>query len=717
MAGETFGPYRIEELLGRGGMGEVHRAYDTTHDRIVALKRLSVSAAGDPGFRARFRRESQIVARLREPHVIPIHAYGEIDGRLYLDMRLVEGCDLKDLTDTGPLSPERAVRIVEQVASALDAAHADGLVHRDVKPSNILVAPGDFVYLADFGIARSSSPTATAITASGAVVGTLDYMAPERFGTGTVVDGRTDVYALACVLYTSLTGRRPFTAEGTAAQIWAHLQEPPPRPSTWNPAVPAALDEVIARGMAKEPDHRYPTATALGEAAKAALIAPVAPKATLIHPTPNATLVEPSDGSQSRTTHAADARPPAPNAANAHRPDAHAAGVQSPVAHADDSPVAHATGVQSPAAYAAGAQPPVALADDSQFPASEAGAHAPASEAASAQPPAGSHSPTLKATLVQHPATKVAGAQAAAHAFATRTSDAHPATPKAGPTHPGPPKAALAHPTTSPPTSAPPATTPPASLYPTPSIPAQADPAFPQPVPAHTATGQRSSLPMLPIVLALLVIAAVVATILLVQPGGGLVSGSSATGASASPLPSTPHSSPPDPSYPSTVDSKPPSDNGLAALLPTVYRGNTSCRATEPADGAFSTMTCTKPNDEDSRLPTPGEAVFHLFTDRTSQDAFFRKLVTDRHIPRRDESSGCRPKTQDTHYALYYRNTSGPIPGEFSTCFAEAGTGQLWWVDTHTLTIGALIAPGATSPDALEKLDTWWNTMILVTLR
>ncbi|MDI5979007.1 serine/threonine-protein kinase [Amycolatopsis magusensis] len=634
MAGETFGPYRIEELLGRGGMGEVHRAYDTTHDRIVALKRLSVSAAGDPGFRARFRRESQIVARLREPHVIPIHAYGEIDGRLYLDMRLVEGCDLKDLTDTGPLAPERAVRIVEQVASALDAAHADGLVHRDVKPSNILVAPGDFVYLADFGIARSSSPTATAITASGAVVGTLDYMAPERFGTGTVVDGRTDVYALACVLYTSLTGRRPFTAEGTAAQIWAHLQEPPPRPSTWNPAVPAALDEVIARGMAKEPDHRYPTATALGEAAKTALTAPVAPKATLIH----ATLVEPADDSQSR---------------------------------------------------------------------------------ADAQPPAGPHSPAPKATLVQHPAPEVAGAQpaeaqAAARAFAPRTSG----TPKAGPVH----KAALTHPAASPPTPVPPATTPPASLSPTaPSIPAQADPTFPQPVTAHTATDQRPSLPMLPIVLALLVIAAVVATILLVQPGGGLVYGSSATGASASPLPSTPHSSPPpsppSPRPPSTVDSRPPSDNGLAALLPTVYRGNTSCRATQPADGALSTMTCTQPNDEDSRLPTPGEAVFHLFTDRTSQDAFFRKLVTDRHIPRRDESSGCRPKTQDTHYALYYRNTSGPIPGEFSTCFAEEGTGQLWWVDTRTLTIGALIAPGATSPDALEKLDTWWNTMILVTLR
>ncbi|QFU88205.1 serine/threonine-protein kinase [Amycolatopsis sp. YIM 10] len=198
MPGETFGPYRIEEPLGRGGMGEVHRAYDTTHDRVVALKRLSESAVGDPGFRARFRRESRIVARLREPHVIPIHAYGEIDGRLYLDMRLVEGPDLKELTDAGPLAPARAVHIVEQVASALDAAHADGLVHRDVKPSNILVAAGDFVYLADFGIARSSSATATSITASGVMVGTLDYMAPERFGEARSTDAPMSTRSPAC---------------------------------------------------------------------------------------------------------------------------------------------------------------------------------------------------------------------------------------------------------------------------------------------------------------------------------------------------------------------------------------------------------------------------------------------------------------------------------------------------------------------------------------
>ena len=269
MTAETFGPYRIEALLGRGGMGEVHRAYDTAHDRVVALKRLSAQFNDDADYRARFRTESRIVARLREPHVIPIHAYGEIDGHLYLDMRLVEGQDLTDLIDS-PLEPRRAVRIVEQVASALDAAHADGLVHRDVKPSNILVAAGDFVYLVDFGIARSSSPTATHLTASGDVVGTLDYMAPERFKGGPV-DGRVDVYALACVLFTSVTGRRPFGGDTTAAQIWAHMQEPPPHASHFNPDVPPALDEVIVKGMAKDPEQRYPTAGALAAAAAAAL--------------------------------------------------------------------------------------------------------------------------------------------------------------------------------------------------------------------------------------------------------------------------------------------------------------------------------------------------------------------------------------------------------------------------------------------------------------
>ena len=272
---EQFGPYRIEGLLGRGGMGEVHRAYDTAHDRVVALKLLSDPFVADEAFRARFRRESQIVARLREPHVIPIHAYGEIDDRLYLDMRLVEGRDLKELLEDGPLDPARAAGIVEQVAGALDAAHADGLVHRDVKPSNVLVTSADFVYLVDFGIARSMTAEGTSITGTGNVIGTLDYMAPERFGDAPIT-GLVDVYALACVLFECLTGTRPFPAEGAAAQMGAHLTAPPPVPSQVRPGLPPALDAVVARGMAKNPADRYPTAAALAEAARAAVTAPAA---------------------------------------------------------------------------------------------------------------------------------------------------------------------------------------------------------------------------------------------------------------------------------------------------------------------------------------------------------------------------------------------------------------------------------------------------------
>ncbi|WP_367128474.1 serine/threonine-protein kinase [Saccharothrix sp. HUAS TT1] len=296
---EAFGPYRVGELLGRGGMGEVHRAYDTAHDRVVALKRLSAVHNDDEDFRARFRRESRIVARLREPHVIPIHAYGEIDGRLYLDMRLVEGSDLAEVVAGGPLPPDRAVRIVAQVAGALDAAHADGLLHRDVKPSNVLVTPDDFVYLVDFGIARSALPSATHLTESGAVIGTLDYLAPERIGGGPV-DGRSDVYALACVLHACVTGNRPFEADSAAALLWAHLQQPPPSASATNPSVPLALDDVIRRGMAKDPAQRYPTAGALATAAARALAPtstpasdPIPPLAPIRTPAPNPALLPP----------------------------------------------------------------------------------------------------------------------------------------------------------------------------------------------------------------------------------------------------------------------------------------------------------------------------------------------------------------------------------------------------------------------------------------
>jgi YVTN family beta-propeller protein len=268
---ETFGQYRIEALIGGGGMGEVYRARDTRRDRDVALKLLPEVLSADQDYVRRFRRESHAVARLREPHVIPIHDHGEIDGRLFLDMRLVDGQSLAALLEAGgPLAPERAVTLVSQAALALDAAHADGLVHRDVKPSNFLVTPADFVYLVDFGIAHAVGDTRSRLTMAGATVGTLDYMGPERF-ENRPIDGRTDVYSLACVLYECLTGRKPFPGDDLPALMYAHLHLPPPSASDAVVGVSRQLDAVIARGMAKDPDQRYATAGELAAAAQAAI--------------------------------------------------------------------------------------------------------------------------------------------------------------------------------------------------------------------------------------------------------------------------------------------------------------------------------------------------------------------------------------------------------------------------------------------------------------
>jgi serine/threonine protein kinase len=266
--GSTFGKYRIDGLLGRGGMGEVYQAYDTDKGRTVALKVLSDQFTQDETFRTRFRRESRAAAILQEPHVIPIHDWGEIDGSLYIDMRLVRGQTLYELLSTGPLEPSRAVAIVSQIASALDAAHAEQLIHRDVKPQNIIVTPEDFAYLVDFGIAETKGDTR--LTMTGTHVGSFAYMAPERF-LDQAVRPAVDVYALACVLYEALTGDTPFPGDSLEQVIGAHLSSPPPRPSAVNPNIPPSFDEVIARGMSKEPDDRYGSAGALGRAAQRSL--------------------------------------------------------------------------------------------------------------------------------------------------------------------------------------------------------------------------------------------------------------------------------------------------------------------------------------------------------------------------------------------------------------------------------------------------------------
>ncbi|MFD7847628.1 serine/threonine-protein kinase, partial [Nocardia sp. NPDC059764] len=268
-AGSRFGPYELRSLLGKGGMGEVYEAYDTSKDRVVALKLLPAELAKDPSYQERFRRESQAAARLAEPHIIPIHDWGEIDGVLYIDMRLVRGRDLRSLLDgSGALPPLRVIGIIEQVAAALDAAHYSGLVHRDVKPANILVTDADFAYLADFGIARAEGDST--ITMTGTAVGSYAYMAPERFDAGPV-SGRADIYSLGCVLHECLTGDKPFPADNMSVLIRAHLSEAPPLTSMLRGGIPPALDAVIGKALAKDPNDRFYTAGEFARAARAAL--------------------------------------------------------------------------------------------------------------------------------------------------------------------------------------------------------------------------------------------------------------------------------------------------------------------------------------------------------------------------------------------------------------------------------------------------------------
>jgi serine/threonine-protein kinase len=268
--GDVIAGCRIESLLGRGGMGAVYLATHQRLQRKVALKVLVPELAADVTFRERFIRESQLAALLEHPNVIPIYDADEYEGVLFISMRYVEGSDVRSLlTEKGHLSTPRTLAILEQTVAALDAAHDAGLVHRDVKPANILLAqPGGHVYLSDFGLAKRRD--ATGLTRTGAFMGTVDYCSPEQI-EGRALDGRADIYALGCVLHHCLGGQPPFVRESELAVVKAQLADPPPALSELRPDLPGALDDVIATALAKDPDDRYPTAAALSAATRAAL--------------------------------------------------------------------------------------------------------------------------------------------------------------------------------------------------------------------------------------------------------------------------------------------------------------------------------------------------------------------------------------------------------------------------------------------------------------
>jgi len=273
--GTELAGYRIESLLGFGGMSVVYLAEDLRLKRRVALKLLAATLAEDESFRDRFLREPELAASIDHPNIVPIYEAGTTEDLLFIAMRYVEGRDLKERLQHGRLDPGDAIGILAQVASALDAAHGRGLVHRDVKPSNVLLDIGarpdgsDHVYLADFGLTRRVSEGAA--SDDGNLMGTIDYVAPEQIA-GEEIDGRADVYSLGCVLYECLVGQPPFRGDSEIAVVFAHLETKPRAPSAERPELPAALDGVIARALAKEPEQRYSTCRELAGAALAVAV-------------------------------------------------------------------------------------------------------------------------------------------------------------------------------------------------------------------------------------------------------------------------------------------------------------------------------------------------------------------------------------------------------------------------------------------------------------
>jgi serine/threonine protein kinase len=259
LIGREIAGFRVEREIGRGGMGVVYLATQVFPERRVALKLLSSDLAADPAFRERFVRESNAAASTEHPNIVPVYGAGESDGQLYLAMRFIEGMDLRTLLEhEGTLSPERAALICAQVADALEAAHERGLVHRDVKPGNVLLDARERAYLSDFGLIRATRID-TEITKTGQFMGTVDYVAPEQI-RGDKLDGRADVYSLGCVLYECMTGSPPFRRDSEVATMYAHLEQDVPAPSSTRADLPRSLDEVVTKATARRPDYRFATA-------------------------------------------------------------------------------------------------------------------------------------------------------------------------------------------------------------------------------------------------------------------------------------------------------------------------------------------------------------------------------------------------------------------------------------------------------------------------
>jgi serine/threonine-protein kinase len=287
--GGKIADYRLIEQVGQGGMAVVYRAHDERLDRPVALKLLAPALADDSAFRARFIRESHAAAAVEHPNIIPVYDAGEVNGLLFISMRYVKGGDVRSLLATGdPMSPDRVTHIIRQIARALEAAHARGLIHRDVKPANMLIEPSGHAYLSDFGVSRQV--VASHLTSTGQFVGTLDYIAPEQI-EGQPIDGQADQYALACAAYELFTGSPPFRREHSLAVISAHLTAPPPLVTAKRPELPSAIDRVIARAMAKVPSQRYRSCADFADQLSQALTVPATETSIRPAPEPTGTVV------------------------------------------------------------------------------------------------------------------------------------------------------------------------------------------------------------------------------------------------------------------------------------------------------------------------------------------------------------------------------------------------------------------------------------------